>query len=194
MKSLCVLLFIKKFVFFFFTKLDFGANCVSSYPGSSIHFVAGYLVTSYLTFLCLIFFLCKSIIIICLYHRIVVNQRVNPQYSININCYWLLLFRRWDISNLVQSKWSEVKVKSLSHVRLFATPWTVTYQAPPSMGFSRQEHWNGLPFPSPGDLPNPGIEPRSPALQAEALTSEPPEYNQRLGKYHWGITGVLLSL
>ena len=61
----------------------------------------------------------------------------------------------------------------LSHVRLFVTPWTVAYQAPPSMGFSRQEYWSGLPFPSPGDLPEPGIEPRSPAFQAEALTSEP---------------------
>ena len=62
------------------------------------------------------------------------------------------------------------KVKLLSHVRLFATPWTVAYQAPPSMGFSRQEYWSGLPFPSPGDLSNPGIEPGSPALQADAFT------------------------
>ena len=62
-------------------------------------------------------------------------------------------------------------MKSLSRVRLFATPWTVAHQAPPSMGFSRQEYWSGLPFPSPGDLPNPGIEPRSPALQADALTT-----------------------
>ena len=54
------------------------------------------------------------------------------------------------------------------------TPWTVAYQAPPSMGFSRQEDWSGLPFPSPGDLPDPGIECRSPALQADALNSEPP--------------------
>ena len=67
-----------------------------------------------------------------------------------------------------------MKVKSLSHVRLFATPWTVPYQAPLSMGLSRQEYWSGLPFPSPGDLPDPGIEPGSPALQADALTSEPP--------------------
>ena len=66
------------------------------------------------------------------------------------------------------------KVKLLSRVRLFATPWTVAYQAPLSMGFSRQECWSGLPFPSPGDLPDPGIEPGSPALQADALPSEPP--------------------
>ena len=66
------------------------------------------------------------------------------------------------------------EVKSLSRVRLSATLWTVAYQAPPSMGFSRQEYWSGLPFPSPGNLPNPGIEPRSPALEADALTSEPP--------------------
>ena len=55
-------------------------------------------------------------------------------------------------------------------VRLFATPWTVAHQAPPSMEFSRQEYWSGLPFPSPGALPDPG----SPALQADALPSEPP--------------------
>ena len=67
-----------------------------------------------------------------------------------------------------------MKVKSLSHVQLFATPWTVAYQAPVSMGFSRQEYWSGLPFPSPGDLPDPGIKPGSPALQADTLTSEPP--------------------
>ena len=68
----------------------------------------------------------------------------------------------------------KVKVKSLSHVRLFVTPWAVAYQAPLSMGFSRQEYWSGLPFPSPGDLPNPGIEPGFPTLEADALTSEPP--------------------
>ena len=55
------------------------------------------------------------------------------------------------------------------------TPWMVACQASLSVGFSRQEYWSGLPFPSPGDLPNPGIEPRSPTLQADALTSEPPE-------------------
>ena len=65
-------------------------------------------------------------------------------------------------------------MKSLSRVRLFATPWTVAYQAPQSMEFSVQEYWSGLPFPSPGDLPNTGIEPGSPALQADALLSEPP--------------------
>ena len=68
----------------------------------------------------------------------------------------------------------KVKVKSLSHVQLFGTPWTVAYQAPPSMGFSRQENWSGLPFPSPGNLPDPGIKPGSPTLEADALTSEPP--------------------
>ena len=65
-------------------------------------------------------------------------------------------------------------LKSLSHVRLFVTPWTVVYQAPQSMEFSRQEYWSGLPFPSPEDLPNSGIEPGFPALQADALLSEPP--------------------
>ena len=67
----------------------------------------------------------------------------------------------------------KVKVKSLSRVRLFATPWSVSHQAPVFMEFSRQEYWSGLPFPSPGDLPDPGIEPGSPALEADALPSEP---------------------
>ena len=68
----------------------------------------------------------------------------------------------------------KVKVKSLSRVRLLATPWTVAHQVPLSMGFPRQEYWSGLPFPSPGDFPDPGIEPGSLALQADALLSEPP--------------------
>ena len=67
-----------------------------------------------------------------------------------------------------------MKVNLLIRVQLFATPWTIAYEAPPSMGFSRQEYWNGLPFPSPGDLPNPGIEPGFSTLQADALPSEPP--------------------
>ena len=79
----------------------------------------------------------------------------------------------------------EVKVKLLSGVRLFVTPWTVAYQAPPSMGFSRQEYWSGLPFPSPGDLPDPGIKPRSPVLEADALTSEPPEKILPDNIYEW---------
>ena len=67
---------------------------------------------------------------------------------------------------------------SLSHGRFFMTSWTVACQAPPSMGFFRQEHWSGFPFPSPGDRPGPGIEttvPVSPALQADSLPSEPSE-------------------
>ena len=71
--------------------------------------------------------------------------------------------------------WPEVKWKSLSHVRLFVTPRTVAHQAPLSMGFSRPEYWSGLPCPPPGDLPTPGIKPRSPTLQAGPLPFEPPE-------------------
>ena len=67
-------------------------------------------------------------------------------------------------TSLSQYNVSSRKVKSFSHVWLFATPWTIAYWAPRSMGFSRQEYWSGLPFPSPGDLHNPGIEPGSPSL------------------------------
>ena len=94
----------------------------------------------------------------------------------------------------LQVSTSRLKVKSLSRVQLFVTLWSIAHQAPLSMGFSgkntgvgchsppgssvhgifRQEYWSGLPFPSPGDLPNSGIEPSSPALQAGSLTSELP--------------------
>ena len=90
------------------------------------------------------------------------RQDLRAQWSPRHSTFMFL----WDLSPR--------KVKSLSHVRLFATPWTVAYQVPPSMGFSRQEYWSGLPFPSPGDLPDPGIEPGSPTVQADAVTSEPP--------------------
>ena len=61
-----------------------------------------------------------------------------------------------------------------SHVQLFGFLWTISHQTPLPMGFSKQEYWSGLPLASPGNLPDPGIEPRSPSLQADALTSEPP--------------------
>ena len=72
----------------------------------------------------------------------------------------------------------------LSRVQLFATPWTVAHPAPLSMEFSRQECWSELPFPSPGDFPNPGIKPRFPVLQADSLPSEPS------GKTHLNIYWV----
>ena len=67
-----------------------------------------------------------------------------------------------------------MRAQWLSHVYLFATPQTIVRQAPLSMGFSRQEYWSGLPLPSPGDLPDPGNEPVSPALAGEFFTNEPP--------------------
>ena len=68
----------------------------------------------------------------------------------------------------------------LSHVQLFGTPWTIAHQAPLSTVFSRQEYWSGHPFPSPGDLLNPGVELGSPALQVDSLPSEPPGKNKKL--------------
>ena len=78
---------------------------------------------------------------------------------------------------------------SLNHVHLFVTSWTVALQAPLSIEFSKQEYWSGLPFPSPGGLPNPGIEPRSPALQADSLPAEPelvPRNLNLLNHIPWG--------
>ena len=80
----------------------------------------------------------------------------------------------WTSQVVLVVKILTLTLKSLSRVRLFVTPWTVAYQALPSMEFSRQEYWSGLPFPSPEDLPNPRIEPGSPKFQADALPSEPP--------------------
>ena len=81
----------------------------------------------------------------------------------------------------------KVKVKLLSHVQLFAMLWTVVLQAPLSMGFSKQEYWSGLPFPSPGDLPNPGIERGSPTLQAVSLPwqGRRHQFNSWLRKFPW---------
>ena len=78
------------------------------------------------------------------------------------------------LSQRVGHNWVTEHMCTHTYERLFVTPWTVAYQAPPSVGFSRQEYWIGLPFPSPGDLPHPGIELWSPTLQADALPSEPP--------------------
>ena len=78
---------------------------------------------------------------------------------------------------------AHARAQSLSHVQLFETPWAMAHQAPLSMGFFQQEYWNGLPFPSLGDLPNPGIKPLSPvppALQAYSLLPS-----------HWGSLGLL---
>ena len=66
----------------------------------------------------------------------------------------------------------------------------VAYQAPPSMGFSRQEYWSGLPFPSPGDLPDPGIEPGSPTFQENALTSEPPGHSFLQGIFRYNLNQI----
>ena len=83
----------------------------------------------------------------------------------------------WADWRLWKWKWSRSVVSDS-----LVTPWTVAHQAPPYLRFSRREYWSGLPFPSPGNLPDPGIESRSPTFQAEALTSEPPGDPQRL----WG--------
>ena len=82
----------------------------------------------------------------------------------------------------------------ISHVQLFVTLWTVAHQAPLSVGFSRQEHWSGLSCPLPGDLPNPGIEPGSPALQADSSLSEPPGMPHGRGIYLNIILEYILEL
>ena len=118
------------------------------------------------------FIVCPSRFVWCWqeYHRTdVISFSVNN----TMGCLFIPLVVLLIIITIIKWYLSSLKVKLISHVRLFATPWTVAYQAPQYMEFSRQEYWSGLLFPSPGDLPNPGIEPRFPALQADALPSEP---------------------
>ena len=104
-----------------------------------------------------------EIIILFLHSKLDALAELALKFHVRFEVSWTLLFCPL-----------KVKVKSLSRIRLFATPWTIAHQALPSMGFSRQEYWSGLPFPSPGDLPDSGIKPGSPALQADTLPSKPP--------------------
>ena len=115
--------------------------------------------------------------------------------------YYQLTAQSWYIMSIWESfSWKRlnqnpsvlrVKMKSLSRVWLFVTPWTVASQASPSMGFSRQVYWSGLPFPSPGDLPNPGTEPTSPALAGRFFTTESPGKPERaLGALQMGRVRV----
>ena len=99
-----------------------------------------------------------TIINICIYINICIGFCVDRSFQVNCVNTWAWLL------DCMLRKSEKVKVKSLSQVQFFATTWTVAYQDPPSMGFSRQEYWSGLPLPSPGDLPNPGIKPGSPAF------------------------------
>ena len=89
-----------------------------------------------------------------------------------MNIFWIYTFE-WNHWIMKYIQYILVCAQSLSRVQLFVTPWAVAHQAPLSMDFYRQEYWSGYPFPSPGDLPNPGIEPRSPALLVDFLLSDP---------------------
>ena len=109
-------------------------------------------------------------------HRVLLDYKGSPKKVF----FFFLFFFLFVVDFVIH--WNETamglhkerkKVKSLSRVQLCVTPWTVAHQTPPSMGFSRQEYWNGLSFLSPGVLPDPGIEPRSPTLQADSLLSKP---------------------
>ena len=83
--------------------------------------------------------------------------------------------KNWKKTILYKTPGNKGPLQKLSHIWLFETPWTVACQAPLFIGFPRQENWSGLPFPSPGDFPNPGIKPTSPALAGRFFITEPPE-------------------
>ena len=101
---------------------------------------------------------------------------LNYIYNVNFPLPCNIIYRFWRLgcgTSMGRGILYSACAQLLSHVWLFTTPWTVAHQAPLSMEFSRQEYWSGLPVPSPGDVPDPGIKPRSPALQADSLPSEP---------------------
>ena len=117
-------------------------------------------------------------------------------YKCLLRIYYVasMVLEHREIQTIIGKERKVKKVKSLSRVRLFATPWTVAYQNSPSMGFSRQESWSGVPFPSPGNLPDPGIEPWSPPLLADALLSEPPGKSNNWEQYQKWVFPILTEL
>ena len=100
------------------------------------------------------------------------GERQGRSKVIEVETDWKTRGGRWQ--KIGPSNIATVPAKLLRCIQLFVSPWTVAHQAPLSIGFSRQEYWSGLRFPSPGDPPDPGIEPGSSALETDALTSEPP--------------------
>ena len=112
--------------------------------------------------------------------RIAENQTQLNRHSMHsyliTETHYLFWLYRWLMDPVIYSlkfyPATPLSVSHFCHVRLFVTLWTIAHQPTLSMGFSRQEDWSWLPFPSPGDLPDPGIEPRSPALQADSLPTE----------------------
>ena len=128
------------------------------------------------------------------------SQRVGHDWETSLSLFFRLIIAFLPRSKRLWISWLQspsaviLETPKISHCLqmtwLFAIPWTIVYQASLSMGFSRQEYWSGLPFPSPGDLPNPGIEPGSPTLQADSLLPEPPEILPQListfsGRFYW---------
>ena len=105
----------------------------------------------------------------CVAGRFLISWTTREAQNNNNNLLWS---RTWDIFQALLL--FLIHAQMLSSVWLFVTPWTVVHQAPLSIEFSKQEYWSGLPFPSPGDFPHPGIESWSPALQKDSLPTESP--------------------
>ena len=133
----------------------------------------------------------------------------NICWSLIVNSHWLILTQgnlgAYIKEAFLQEEFVFVFGKiqwilpvNFSHVWLFATPWTLAHQAPLSLEFSRQEYWSGLPFPSPEDLPDPGIEPGAPVLQVDSLPSEPlgkpPGKEDSVSSVHLNFLGNSLKI
>ena len=98
-----------------------------------------------------------------------------------MNLPWIINFQKFGRHCIALN--TACVLSHFSRVQLFATPWTIVLQAPPSMKFSKQEYWSGLSCPSPGNLPEQGIKPKSPALHVDSLQSEPPRKSQIVGQF-----------
>ena len=128
----------------------------------------------------------------CVSSRVLVLHTIRHQhlYTHGDQLCTVLPLLNFSPVTLQPSRWY-VHTQSLSRVWLFVTPRSVACQAAMSMEYSRQKYWSGLPFPSPGNLPDPGIKPRSPALQADALSTEPPGNQlKEISKFGWSKVPV----
>ena len=128
----------------------------------------------------LFFFIFASTNAACPHSSIVIPSLISPTLSSFHSCHSALgydIFCKYCFISLL------CMLSRFSCVHLFATLWTLVCQTPLFMGFPRQEYWSGLLFPSSGDFPDPGIKPRSPALWADALLSEPPRNTSHLQRF-----------
>ena len=135
-------------------------------PSRSIHVAANGKISFFYGWI-IFHYMC---VCMCIYIYNIMSQTVGHDWAAELIYIYIYIYKYINVHKHTHTY--IMCVKALIHVQLFATPWTVAFQVPLSMGFSRQGYWSGSPFPSPVDLSNPGLEPRCPALHRDSLLSE----------------------